>query len=382
MLLVVLVSLLTFLHYVGAQIRGPVLPLYAVSHGATATGVGLIVGAHMAAAAAGSIPLGHASDRWGRRPFLLGGMALGVVTSLLLPLTHDPVALLVIYGVAGLGVAAFSPSALSLVGDAAPPGRAGHAFAWYSTAHYGAIGIGPFVGGLLAEGLGYRAAFVGSAVGIAVALVVGLALPIPSHRAAHRRSGAAFAEIADKNAVWAGWLVSVTGLFIQGVLFTFFPLLAVDRGLTPGAIGLVFLVLGLANTLARFPAGWLMDRGARLDRYAIGGVIVGSVITILIPHVTDWTALLTLVGIFGAASGIAFVAISTALAGAATPTTRGLVMGGYSTSLYLGLALGSLALGPVITRHGYVVGFAAGGLAGVVGALAAARLWTTARAAA
>src|SRR5207245_2278899 len=111
-------------------------------------------------------------------PLLLGGMALGVVTSLLLPLVEGQFALMVIYGLAGFGVAAFTPSALSLVGDAAAPGRAGQAFAWYSTAHYGAIAIGPFVGGLVADRWGYRSAFVGSAVGIAAALLGGLALPV------------------------------------------------------------------------------------------------------------------------------------------------------------------------------------------------------------
>ena len=92
------VCLLTFLHYTAAQMRGPVLPLYAVDHGATATGVGLILGAHMIVAAVGSI--------------------VSIVTSLLLPLAEDPLALMAIYGLAGLGVAAFTPSALSLVGDA------------------------------------------------------------------------------------------------------------------------------------------------------------------------------------------------------------------------------------------------------------------------
>src|SRR5690606_35857906 len=43
----VVVCALTFLHHVGAQMRGPVLPLYAASHGATETGVGGIVAAHM-----------------------------------------------------------------------------------------------------------------------------------------------------------------------------------------------------------------------------------------------------------------------------------------------------------------------------------------------
>ena len=82
----VFVCLLTFVHYTSAQMRGPVLPLDASGHGATPTGVGLIMGLHMAMAATGSIPLGRASDLRGRRPLLLGGMAVGVATSLLLPL--------------------------------------------------------------------------------------------------------------------------------------------------------------------------------------------------------------------------------------------------------------------------------------------------------
>jgi len=50
-------------------------------------------------------------------------------------------------------------------------------------------------------------------------------------------------------------------------------------------------------------------------------------------------------------------------------------MGGYSTALYLGLAIGSFALGPVITHRGYAAGFAAGGIAGAVGTLVAALLF-------
>src|SRR5437762_413228 len=291
---VLLVSLLTFLHYVAAQMRGPILPLYAAAHGATATGVGFIIGAHMMVAAAGSIPLGRASDLWGRRPFLLGGMAVGVFTSLLLPLVDGELALMMTYGLAGLGVAAFTPSALSLVGDAAPPGRAGHAFAWYTTAHYGAIGIGPFLGGLVAQWWGYRAAFVWSALGITIALLIGLAMPMRVAAHASPRSGATFADIRGNASVWAGWIVALGGLLTQG-----------------------------------------------------------------------------------AVSGTAGVAIGVGLAASTTPAARGLVMGGYSTSLYLGLALGSFGLGPVITHQGYAMGFAAGAAAGAIGALVAAFLWAT-----
>ncbi len=375
MSLLVAVCLLTFLHYVGAQMRGPILPLYAAAHGATATGVGFIVAAHMAVAAAGSIPLGRASDVWGRRPLLLGGMAVTAVTSLLLPLFEGELALMTIYGLAGFGVAAFTPSALSLVGDAAAPGRAGYAFAWYTTAHYGAIAFGPFLGGLAAQRWGYREAFVGSAIVVGATLVLGLAVPTPAAPAGIPRPGAAFADIRRNADVWAGWIVSVGGLTTQGVVFTFFPLLAHERGLTPAAIGLVFLVLGLANTLARFPAGWLVDRTGRCTPYAVGGVLIGSVVTALFPNATESTPVLALAAVFGAVSGTAGVATGVALAGSAPPALRGIVMGGYSTALYLGLALGSLALGPVITHRGYSAGFSAGGAVGMVGALIAALLW-------
>jgi len=370
-----LICLLTFVHYVAAQMRGPIIPLYAVEHGATATGVGLIVGAHMMLAAVGSIPFGRAADVWGRRAFVLGGIGVGAATSALLPFGESTWALALIYGLAGLGVAAFSPSALSLVVDAAPPGRTGHAFAWYATAHYGAIGIGPFVGGLVAEAGSLRLAFLGSAVGLALAFTVGLALPRRSP-AAELRTARAFGwtDVTGNAAVWAGWILAASGLLVQGVVFTFLPLLAHARGQSPAAIGLVFLVLGLANTAARIPAGWVIDRSGRRGLYAFGGMVVAAAVTALIPHVRDYGTLLALVGLFGAVSGVAFVAISVDLAEAATPATRGLVMGGYSTALYLGLALGSLVLGPVITRDGYASGFAVGGALGGFGALLAAIL--------
>jgi len=368
------VCLLTFLHFVGAQMRAPILPLYAAAHGATATGVGLIIGAHMAGAAVGSIPLGRAADIWGPRWLLIAGMAVGVITSLLLPVADGEFALMTIYGLAGIGVAAFTPSALALVAHAAPSERAGRAFAWYSMAHYGAIGVGPFLGGLAAGAWGYRAAFVLSAVGVAISLLVGLAVRLPSHVPSCSREST-FANVSRNRRVWAGWLVALSGMLGQGVFFTFLPVLAHERDLTPAAIGVVFLAVGLANTLVRAPAGWLVDRTKRSMPYAVAGVVAASATLGLVPHAERFAMLIGLATVFGGVSGIAFVAISVMLAGAGTPARRGAVMGGYSTSLYLGLALGSFAFGPVITHAGYAFGFAMGAVAGVITTVIAVWLW-------
>src|SRR5688572_28014317 len=373
------VCLLTFLHYVGAQMRGPVLPLYAAGHGATATGVGAVIAAHMMVAAVGSIPLGRASDVWGRRPLLLAGMTISAVTSLLLPFFEGTVPLAIIYGAAGVGVAAFTPSALSMVGDAAASGAAGRAFAWYTIAHYGAIGVGSFLGGVVAQAAGYRAAFIASAGLVTVTFALGLVWIERSPAGRSADAKATFTDVKRNPIVWAGWIISFCGLVTQAVVYTFFPLLADQRGLTAAGIGVVFLVLGLANTAARIPAGWLVDRTQNSSLYAIGGVLMGSIVTALLPHVSGQIGLLTLVAVFGAVNGTAGVAVGVALTRATTPAVRGLVMGGYSTALYLGLALGSLALGPVIARHGYGTGFWVGGLTGAVGALVAALLWMRAQ---
>jgi predicted MFS family arabinose efflux permease len=360
--------------------RGPVVPLYAAGHGATPSGVGVIVAAHMIVAALGSIPLGRASDVWGRRGLLLTGVAISASTSILLPLTDATVSLALAYGAAGLGVAAFTPSALSMVGDAAAAGRAGRAFAWYTIAHYGAIGVGSFLGGVVSEAWGFRAAFVVSAGIVALTFPLGLALIEPSRAPASVAPGRGrFADVRTNLIVWAGWIVSGCGLVTQGVVYTFFPLLAAERGLGPGMIGVVFLVLGLANTAARIPAGWLVDRTRHPAVYAIGGVVIASVATALLPRAEGQAAVLAIAAVFGAVSGTAGVAIGVTLTHAAPATLRGVVMGGYSMSLYLGLALGSVALGPVIARHGYDAGFSLGAATGVLGALVAAAFWALAR---
>jgi predicted MFS family arabinose efflux permease len=173
--------------------------------------------------------------------------------------------------------------------------------------------------------------------------------------------------------------ISFCGLVTQGVVFTFFPLLADSRGSSATTIGVVFLVLGFANTAARIPSGWLVDRTKHSSLYAIAGVLIASIATALVPQVHSHAALLCLVAVFGAVSGTAGVAIGVALTRATVPAVRGLVMGVYSTALYLGLAVGSLALGPVIARYGYLAGFQTGAAVGVAGAVVATVLWMMAK---
>ncbi len=370
-----LASLLTLLHYTGAYMRIPVLPLYAAAHGATPTDVGLIVGTSMLVAAVTAIPFGVASDRWGRRALLLGGTAVSALTSLLIPLVSQPLPLMVIYVAAGLGLSAFTPSMMSLVGDVASPGTVARAYAWYTTALYAGFGAGPILGGYVAQLSGHRPAFVVAGIVITVALATGFTLPRTDGKSRGRAPAASFAEVQRNRRVWAGWIATVSGLATWGSMLTFFPLLARDRGLPPLQIGLVLGVQSFVNTAARVPAGWILDRTGGRRPYVLGGLLTAALGTALLPRLRTPTEFVLLGAALGVALAFAFVAIGTALSEATTPATRGLAMGGYSTAIYVGVGLTSMGLGPIMATWGYTAGFTLAGLLGGAGTVLAVLLW-------
>jgi len=170
------------------------------------------------------------------------------------------------------------------------------------------------------------------------------------------------------------------GLAPWGAVLTFLPLLGRDRGLSPTVIGIVLGAQALVNTAARLPAGWFIDRTPFRLRYIVVGLAAAALGTAAVPHVVGATALTLLAAGLGAVVAVSFVAIGVALAEASTPATRGLVMGGYTTSIYVGYALGSMPLGPVIAHWGYPAAFGVAAAIGLIGTLTTAALWAPHRA--
>ncbi len=361
------------MHFTGAYMRVPILPLYASAHGATPVQIGAIVGANTLIAALAAIPLGRASDRWGRRALLMLGATITAVTSLSLPLVTSPLALAALYGFAGLGLAAFTPSMMSLVGDLAPPGAAGQAFAWYTTALYTGFGTGPIVGGLVADLVGYRATFVVG--GLVVSVAVGFAFALPRGRTAAARPAPRRARAPLPRRVWAGWVATLAGVAPWAALITFFPLLGRQRGLSGAAIGLVLGAQALMNTAARLPAGYVVDRTRARGPIVVVGLASFAVTVALLPHLDGLPSLVVVSALSGIGYAFAFVAVGAVLAEASTPATRGLVMGGYSTAIYVGVGTTSVSLGPLIAARGFAVGFAVDAACALVATALAAVLW-------
>jgi len=347
--------------FFGAYMRIPVLPLFATSLGAGTAQVGMINAAFMLSAGLLAIPSGLLSDRLGRRPMLLGGLLLMSVSSLLIPLSTSPLVMAAIYLLFGVGLAAFTPTMMSVIADVAPRSHLGRAYSWYTTAVYVGMTFGPAVGGLLgrAWGLGQVFVFSGSLIFLAF-LISHIFLPkktphshTESRKISLRRS---LSILLHNRRLLASLLGTIGGCFGFGMFITFLPLHAKAQGLNAGHVGIVFAAQALANALLRIPFGRLSDR---LDRgwMSVAGLIVfGSALAItgMFHSVVLLSACAALLGL---GMGIGFTALGALVAEVVSQEQRGLAMGLYNSCIYLGMMLSSASMGGIIRGIGFKNGF-------------------------
>ncbi len=356
---------LTFVLYIGAYIRLPLVPLFASELGASTVQVGMINAGFMLAAALLSVPLGLVSDRLGRRRLVLSGMVISGLTSLFLLVARTPAHVGAIYLFSGVGLACFSPAMMSYVGDVAPPHFLGRAYGWYTSALYLGMALGPGLGGAIGAG-GFRAAFLASAVIIGAGILVGIRrmpVPPPVMRPASTNLVADLREILANRAVLACWITTFFSTYAWGASFSFFPLYARDSGISVAHTGLIFTSQAASNALFRIPIGHLADRTGRRHRYIVFGNLAFALCIAGVGRFSSPAPLYVLFLLAGGSMAATFTAVGALLSESVDTRVRGLAMGGYNTCIYSGFAVSAATLGAVIHRFGFAAGFAvAGGL--------------------
>ncbi len=109
---VIVVSLISALRLLGIFLILPIFSVYAVRYpGATAALAGIAFGIYALVQSILQIPLGWASDRWGRKPVLISGLALFVIGSIACAWASDIYGLIVgrmLQGTGAVGSVAFA----------------------------------------------------------------------------------------------------------------------------------------------------------------------------------------------------------------------------------------------------------------------------------
>lgn len=272
----------------------PALPAMAAGLAASAAQVQLSITVFLAGFALGMLFYGPLSDRYGRRPLLLAGIALFAGASLGCLLAPAVEPLIVARFLQALGGGAASVLARAVVRDVFHPSEALRNLSLMAMVTAVAPLVAPLLGSALLAALGWRAPFAALLLwGVLSLGVVWRWLPesLPAAQRGQLPLRAAFAAyfrlLADPRALGlvlaGGMSFAAMFAYITGGPFYFIEL----NGLSPLAYSLLFA----ANALGIFTANWLNSRLVRA-RGAATLAGVGCVLAFLAALGLPWVVAL------------------------------------------------------------------------------------------
>jgi len=406
-----------FLVSLDATVVNVALPSIRRDLGASVAGLQWVVDAYTVLLASLLTLAGSTADRVGRRRTFQVGLALFTTASLLCGLAPSLGWLIAFRALQAVGGSMLNPVAMSIITNTftEPRARARAVGVWGGVVGVG-LGLGPVVGGLLVESVGWRAIFWIN-VPVGVATVVLTALFVPESRAARPRRVDPLGQLLVALAVGcltyaviesptAGWdsprvlallalvVVAVTGLVVHeprraepllepaffrsvpfssatltavlafgafaGLLFLNTVYLQQVRGLSPLQAGLWLLPMAAVTAVGAPLSGRVVGaRGPRLPLLLAGAGIgvAGVLLTAVRPDTPAWYVLLCYL-VFGAGFGVVNAPITNAAVSGMPRAQAGVAASIASTSRQIGATLGVAVLGSAL---------AAGGLSGAGG---------------
>lgn len=336
----------------------PVLSLYAKSFGVAEWAVGLIITAFGVGRLLVDLPAGLMAERYGRRLFVWLGPAVVGIASLGAALATDFWLLVFFRFVQGLGSGMYMTVATVVCADLAAPGQRARIMALYQTALLVGAGLGPAVGGVMADHFGYQSPFwLSMAIGMGAALYAFLSFEETRRPSApgvhHDHSFRAFTPLLRNPTIVVALLINLGAFMTRSAgLWQMLPLSANERfGFDAGSIGLGMTVMTLAN-LAVLPfTGRLVDRFGTVRCIVAATLVTVAALVVAgtgLQPWTFWAAMATL----GAATGMQGPAIATYSVDHAPGGRFGPAMGLLRFAGDVGFVLGPLALGAAVDLTG------------------------------
>jgi len=173
-----LLTLITFSGTLAMHIFVPALPEAARALGATVAGMQMTMSVYIFGLAVGQLAYGPLSDRYGRRPVLVGGLALYTLAGLAACVIGEVHYLIVARLFQALGGSAGMVIGRAMVRDSAQPQEAARRLATMNLMVALGPGAAPLIGGALATTFGWRSIFYALALlGIVNLLFALLMLP-------------------------------------------------------------------------------------------------------------------------------------------------------------------------------------------------------------
>lgn len=327
-----------FLRVLGVSLLFAGFAAHGAALGGTTLAASLAFAAYPFALAAFMLPLAALSDRVGRRPVMLGALALSAVGGLGAALADDVASLTVWRFVQGAG--AVNGVALALAGESGEPERRTSRMAVLGAAAGIGFAAGILLGAWLTPLVGVPGLLIGHSAATLAILWPVARIPMPPRAAA---PPAPWSLRGLAPALTLGTAAFAVNLALTGLLFLS-PLLV--QGV---AYPLAMTLMVLPGGVGMFIASRMADRG-RARAVGLGGAALLAVAPLAFLAPAGAVALIAAGMLFFVGHSSLTALLPSLAAARATEGRRGFAQGVQSTLQYLGSAVGAGLVGALYPR--------------------------------
>ena len=335
-----------FVYFAAGSALWPVLALFVEGElGGTNSDVGVAVGVFAVTAILARPFVGRFGDKSGRRPLVLMGSLLVVVTTAAYVFVEVLMVLIVLRLIQGVAEAMYFTGANASVADMAPDERRGEALSLFSVALYAGFSIGPLLGEAVFKAFGFDVLWLASAALSLFAFFFSLGVPESKPLDIEPIRGA----LINRKGLLPGIVIAASVWGFTG-FFAFVPLYARELGMSGSRF--VFATYSVTVLTIRLLGARIPDRyGARRTTSVCMAISVIGLWLIAGIH-APW-ALYAGAAILGIGQSLSFPALFSLAIESASPGERVSVISTFTAFLDIAFGLGPFTLGIVADLTSY-----------------------------
>ncbi len=351
---IALITLLlsVFIGLLGIGVIIPVLPLFAATLGANGFALGVIMAVFSLSRGGLQPVVGSWSDRWGRKQFLVGGLAIYGVVGLLIPLADSVAALVWIRFLQGVGSAMIVPVAMAYMSILAPEGAEGRYMSYLNMAVFFGIGCGPMMGGFIADNWGMPAVFYSMAGLSFFAMALSwLTMPVEVGRdsGSPRRLLESLRQMRKNPRTVGILLARFATMLIPIPTMAFLPLLLASwhgEQYSGTVVGVIIACRTLVNAVLQLFFGRMADRASGVVMLSCGCALLALVLAV-IPFCRSFSWLVLAYILLGVVEALIWAVLGAFASREAKQCGygHGTMMGVYGLAMSAGVFTGGLLAG-------------------------------------